>query len=213
VAVDAAAAEVVHSLEAIPVLVLSHRSLTVKGLWVEAASSCAKLTPASASVFRAAGTGPSACVFSPPGCAEAEQTRDPAIASRTASLLLAGDERAGGAVGAGYLRAEGDHASLGPGGGVPAVRARVADTYGAFVTEGLGNADVCPVTSRSEAPVPIGTNVAPMFSIASLSGSPPTKKPSPKPWITTVSRLTPSHQYTRLITSVQRRRSARVMPT
>ncbi len=32
-----------------------------------------------------------------------------------------------------------------PGGAVPAVRERIADTYGAFVTEGLGNADVCPV--------------------------------------------------------------------
>ncbi|MDQ6816897.1 MAG: phenylacetate--CoA ligase family protein [Actinomycetota bacterium] len=32
-----------------------------------------------------------------------------------------------------------------PGGGVPAVQARIAELYGAFVTEGLGNADVCPV--------------------------------------------------------------------
>jgi phenylacetate-CoA ligase len=32
-----------------------------------------------------------------------------------------------------------------PGGGVPAVRDRLAATYGAFVTEGLGNADVLPV--------------------------------------------------------------------
>lgn len=32
-----------------------------------------------------------------------------------------------------------------PGGGVPAVRARIAEQYDAFVTEGLGNADVCPV--------------------------------------------------------------------
>jgi phenylacetate-CoA ligase len=32
-----------------------------------------------------------------------------------------------------------------PGGAVPAVRQRIADTYGAFVTEGLGNADICPV--------------------------------------------------------------------
>jgi len=32
-----------------------------------------------------------------------------------------------------------------PGGAVPAVRQRIADTYGAFVTEGLGNADVSPV--------------------------------------------------------------------
>jgi phenylacetate-CoA ligase len=32
-----------------------------------------------------------------------------------------------------------------PGGAVPAVRQRIADTYGAFVTEGLGNADVLPV--------------------------------------------------------------------
>jgi phenylacetate-CoA ligase len=32
-----------------------------------------------------------------------------------------------------------------PGGAVPAVRRRIADAYGAFVTEGLGNADVCPV--------------------------------------------------------------------
>jgi phenylacetate-CoA ligase len=32
-----------------------------------------------------------------------------------------------------------------PGGGVPAVRARIAKLYEAFVTEGLGNADVCPV--------------------------------------------------------------------
>lgn len=32
-----------------------------------------------------------------------------------------------------------------PGGAVPGVRQRIADTYGAFVTEALGNADVCPV--------------------------------------------------------------------
>jgi phenylacetate-CoA ligase len=32
-----------------------------------------------------------------------------------------------------------------PGGAVPAVRDRIAQTYGAFVTEGLGNADVLPV--------------------------------------------------------------------
>jgi phenylacetate-CoA ligase len=32
-----------------------------------------------------------------------------------------------------------------PGGAVPAVRQRLADAYGAFVTEGLGNADLCPV--------------------------------------------------------------------
>jgi phenylacetate-CoA ligase len=32
-----------------------------------------------------------------------------------------------------------------PGGAVPAVRGRIADSYGAFVTEGLGNADVLPV--------------------------------------------------------------------
>jgi phenylacetate-CoA ligase len=32
-----------------------------------------------------------------------------------------------------------------PGGAIPAVRDRIADAYGAFVTEGLGNADVCPV--------------------------------------------------------------------
>jgi phenylacetate-CoA ligase len=32
-----------------------------------------------------------------------------------------------------------------PGGAVPAVRDRIADAYGAFVTEALGNADICPV--------------------------------------------------------------------
>jgi phenylacetate-CoA ligase len=32
-----------------------------------------------------------------------------------------------------------------PGGAIPAVRERIADAYGAFVTEALGNADVCPV--------------------------------------------------------------------
>lgn len=32
-----------------------------------------------------------------------------------------------------------------PGGAIPAVRRRIEDAYGAFVTEGLGNADVCPV--------------------------------------------------------------------
>ena len=32
-----------------------------------------------------------------------------------------------------------------PGGAIPAVRQRLADTYGAFVTEGLGNADLLPV--------------------------------------------------------------------
>jgi phenylacetate-CoA ligase len=32
-----------------------------------------------------------------------------------------------------------------PGGGIPAVRQRLADSYRAFVTEGLGNADVLPV--------------------------------------------------------------------
>ena len=32
-----------------------------------------------------------------------------------------------------------------PGGAVPAVRDRIAEAYGAFVTEALGNADICPV--------------------------------------------------------------------
>jgi len=32
-----------------------------------------------------------------------------------------------------------------PGGAIPAVRRRIEAAYGAFVTEGLGNADVCPV--------------------------------------------------------------------
>lgn len=32
-----------------------------------------------------------------------------------------------------------------PGGAIPAVRERIADAYGAFVTEALGNADICPV--------------------------------------------------------------------
>jgi phenylacetate-CoA ligase len=32
-----------------------------------------------------------------------------------------------------------------PGGAVPSVRQRIAETYGAFVTEALGNADICPV--------------------------------------------------------------------
>lgn len=32
-----------------------------------------------------------------------------------------------------------------PGGGIPAVRQRLADDYGAWVTEGLGNADLIPV--------------------------------------------------------------------
>ncbi len=32
-----------------------------------------------------------------------------------------------------------------PGGGVPAIRQRIEDDWGAFVTEGLGNADVIPV--------------------------------------------------------------------
>jgi phenylacetate-CoA ligase len=32
-----------------------------------------------------------------------------------------------------------------PGGGIPAVRDRIAEDYGAFVTEGLGNADLIPV--------------------------------------------------------------------
>ena len=32
-----------------------------------------------------------------------------------------------------------------PGGGVPAVRERIAEEFGAFVTEGLGNADLIPV--------------------------------------------------------------------
>jgi phenylacetate-CoA ligase len=32
-----------------------------------------------------------------------------------------------------------------PGGAIPAVRDRIADAYGAFVTEALGNADICPV--------------------------------------------------------------------
>jgi phenylacetate-CoA ligase len=32
-----------------------------------------------------------------------------------------------------------------PGGGIPSVRQRIADEFGAFVTEGLGNADLIPV--------------------------------------------------------------------
>jgi phenylacetate-CoA ligase len=32
-----------------------------------------------------------------------------------------------------------------PGGAIPAVRGRIAEAYGAFVTEALGNADICPV--------------------------------------------------------------------
>ena len=65
----------------------------------------------------------------------------------------------------------------------------------------------------SEAPVPIGMNVAPICSTASCSGIPPTKKLRPKPMARTVSGRTPSDQYTRAMDSIQMSRSWRVMPT